>query len=68
MANVMKKKIWYAVLTDNEDNDWGTGSTRKRDAIKMVRQLRRGGYTDAFIAVIDDTKDDKFCLDEIHDI
>ena len=64
----MAPKIWYAVLQDNEDNDWGTGSTRKRDAIKMVRQLRRDGYKDAFIAVIDDTNDDKFCLDEIHDI
>ena len=22
----MTKNYWYAVLTDNEDNDWGTGS------------------------------------------
>lgn len=60
-------KIWYAVLRDGEDNDWGTGSTRKRDALKMARQLRRDGYSEAFVAVIDETHTDAFCIDEIRD-
>lgn len=47
-------KTWYAVMKDHEDNDWGIGSTRKRDAIRMVRELRRLGFTDAYIVVIDD--------------
>lgn len=60
--------IWYAVLNDNEDNDWGTGSTRKREALKMLRQRIRDGYDDAYIAVIDQHDDDPMatiCIDEI---
>lgn len=55
----MEKKIWYAVLRDREDNDWGYGSFELDTAKRMARDMGN----EAYIAVIDD--DDKFCLDEI---
>jgi hypothetical protein len=64
-------KKWYAVMRDNEDTDWGTGSTRLREAAKMVRKMRKEGDEDAFIAVIDITSDDmnaQICIDEIRDV
>ena len=64
-------KKWYAVLRDNEDTDWGTGSTRLREAAKMVREKRRDGEEEAHIAVIDITSDDmraQICIAEIRDI
>lgn len=62
---------WYAVMRDNEDTDWGTGSTRLREAAKMVRKMRREGDEEAHIAVIDITSDDmthQVCIDEIRDV
>lgn len=64
-------KKWYAVMRDNEDTDWGTGSTRLREAAKMVRKMRREGDEEAHIAVIDITSDDmnaQICIDEIRDV
>lgn len=64
-------KKWYAVMRDNEDTDWGTGSTRLREAAKMVRKMRKEGDENAFIAVIDITSDDmnaQVCIDEIRDV
>lgn len=64
-------KKWYAVVRDNEDTDWGTGSTRLREAAKMVRKMRREGDEEAHIAVIDITSDDtthQVCIDEIRDV
>lgn len=64
-------KKWYAVMRDNEDTDWGTGSTRLHEAAKMVRKMRKEGDEDAFIAVIDITSDDmnaQVCIDEIRDV
>lgn len=58
-------------MRDNEDTDWGTGSTRLREAAKMVRKMRREGDEEAFIAVIDITSDDmnaQICIDEIRDV
>jgi hypothetical protein len=69
MEYIMKK--WDAVMRDNEDTDWGTGSTRLREAAKMVRKMRREGDEEAFIAVIDITSDDmnaQICIDEIRDV
>lgn len=58
----MKNKIWYAVMSDLEDNDWGTGSFDYDEALEMVKSfIPNGGY----IAVIDDG-DDPICIDEIH--
>lgn len=40
---------WYAVLSDAEDTDWGTGSYDFDEAKKM---LLDAGYEDGRIAVI----------------
>lgn len=56
-------KIWYAVMMDADDNDWGHGSFDLEEAKRMVKPyLSKGGY----IAVIDDG-DDPVCIDEIRD-
>lgn len=58
-------------MRDNEDTDWGTGSTRLCEAAKMVRKMRREGDEEAHIAVIDITSDDinaQICIDEIRDV
>lgn len=52
------KKLWYAVLIDDSDNDHGTGSFDKAEALKIAKTMSAKK-----IAVID-PKDD-FCLDVI---
>ncbi len=59
----MESKIWYAVMRDREDNDWGYGSFDLEEAKAMARNL--GG--DAYIVVIDDG-DDPVAIDEITDL
>ncbi len=59
-------KIWYAVMMNNEDNDWGTGSYNLDEAVKMAKQYRESGEKDAYIAVIEDG-DDPICVDEIRE-
>ena len=63
----MSNKIWYAVMRDADDNDWGTGSYDKGEAINMVRE-NLDIYPDGYIAVIDETTNNPVCIDEIHDI
>ena len=46
----MNEKLWYAVLVDEYDSDWGTGSEDLETAKEMVREF--GG--DAYIAIIAD--------------
>lgn len=62
----MKNNVWYAVLCDAEDNDYGVGSTRKRDALRLARQYRRAGYYEAYIAVVDPS--DGYCIAVIRDL
>lgn len=57
-------KIWYAVMQDNEDNDWGYGSGDLEEAKAMVAKHKAMGYVEAYIAVIDDTAD-PVCIEEI---
>ena len=58
---IAANKIWYAVQRDTED-DWGTGSFDRDEAISMAKELRED-YPDALVAVIQrDT-----CIDEIRD-
>lgn len=59
----MANNIWYAVMADADDNDWGYGSHDLSEAIEMVQQYRRNG---GYIAVIDETCD-PVCVDEIRD-
>ncbi len=55
-------KLWYAVMRNRDDNDWGYGSHDLDKAKKMALNL---GDPEAYIAVIDDG-DDPVCIDEIH--
>lgn len=32
------KKLWYSILKDREDNDWGSGSFDKDEAIEMAKR------------------------------
>lgn len=64
----MENTMWYAVMRDLEDGDWGTGSYDLDEARAKVAELREDGYTDAYIAVIDmHNEDDPVCVEEIHD-
>ena len=56
----MEKKLWYAVMRDREDNDWGTGSYNLEEAREMVKR-----YPEGYIAVIDEGDGDPICVDEI---
>ena len=55
------RKIWYAVLRDEDDNDWGSGSEDRAEALQMAEEIGE----DAYVAVIDVTDDDPLCIDEI---
>lgn len=56
-------KMWYAVLQDADDNDWGTGSFCLSEAFCMARRYGPNAY----IAVIEDGEN-PVCVEEIHDI
>ena len=58
---------WYAVMTDADDQDWGTGSYDLEEAKRKVRE-NRDIYPDGYIAVIEETSHDAVCVDEIHEI
>lgn len=62
----MENKKWYAVLTDNDDTDWGDGSYDLDEAIVRCAVLRDAGHDGAYIAVIAEG-DDPICVDEIRD-
>ena len=59
----MANKIWYAVLMDREDSDWGFGSYDYNEAAAKARNMRETCPA-AYIAVIDEG-DDPTCIDEI---
>lgn len=56
-----KEKIWYAVMTDLEDTDWGYGSHNLCEAKDMARNYGK----DAYIAVINEGTE-PICVREIH--
>lgn len=60
----MANNYWYAILMDNDDNDWGTGSYDLAEAESEVARYKAMGYTDAYIAVIDESGD-PICVEEI---
>ena len=67
----MESKLLYAVMQDNEDSDWGTGSFDRAEAIEKAKSWRDGGdYPDAHVAVIDVSDEDpttQICVEEIRD-
>ena len=62
----MDNNMWYAVMMDNDDSDWGYGSDNMDKAIEMAKEARANGNEDAYIAVISDGSD-PLCVDEIRD-
>ena len=53
--------VWYAVMRDRADDDWGTGSYDIDEAVAML-----DNYGDeAYIAVIEECSDDNECIAEI---
>lgn len=34
----MTEELWYAVLRDREDNDWGSGSFDYEEAVQMAKE------------------------------
>lgn len=44
-------KIWYAVMKDTNDDDWGYGSYDLGEAVAMLNQQ---GYEEGYILAIDD--------------
>ena len=52
-------KYWYAVMVDDDDIDWGTGSYDLDEAMEMVKK-----YPEGYIAVIEEGND-PICVDEI---
>lgn len=53
-------KLWYAVQRDSED-DWGTGSYDKDEAIAMCKEMDCPQ-----IAVIEESTHDAICVDIIY--
>ena len=49
----MEKKIWYATVLDDTDNDWGTGSLDRAQAEDIVAYFNSCGWEDAHILRID---------------
>lgn len=58
IRNYEDKSIWYAVLVDEDDNDYGTGSFDFIKACEMLESLNGEK-----IAIVDDN--DGYCLDII---
>lgn len=65
---MIKNKLWYAVQTSADDNDWGCGSYDENEAIEMANN-----YAELYpenmisIAVIDQGLDgnaDPICIEE----
>lgn len=57
--------LWYAVMRDLTDQDWGYGSHDPEEAEKMVNQLHFDGCAEAYIAVIAEG-DNPTCIAEIY--
>lgn len=57
----MEKKLWYAVMRDREDDDWGYGSYDIEEAKQMLTEEESG---EAYIAVIEEGEN-PVCVDEI---
>lgn len=55
-----KNKIWYAVMKDHDDDDWGTGSYDLEEAEAKCREYG----PEAYIAAIEEG-DNPVCIEEI---
>lgn len=59
----MKEKTWFAVMSDVNDDDWGTGSFD----LETAKEMARGMGKDAYIAVIADGRN-PVCIGTITDL
>ena len=66
LDEALNKAYWFALMTGPDDQDWGTGTHDKEEAIARLREMR-ADYPDAYIAVIMEGRD-PVCVDEIRDI
>ena len=57
----MEQKLWYAVMRDREDDDWGYGSYDIEEAKQMLTEEES---PEAYIAVIAEGEN-PVCVDEI---
>lgn len=57
----MEKKLWYAVMRDRDDDDWGYGSHDIEEAKRMCLDQES---PEAYIAVIEEGEN-PVCVDEI---
>lgn len=65
---IVESRLWYAVMRDRDDIDWGTGSYDLDEAREKMNEWRNDGWPDAYIAVIDmSNEDDPVCVEEICD-
>lgn len=55
--------LWYALLTSPDDDDWGTGTYDRAEALERLQDMRVD-YPDAYIAVIRESENPT-CIDEI---
>ena len=55
--------MWYAVMMDREDSDWGYGS-HDLDEAKAMCKAQKADHPAAYIAVIEEGED-PVCVDEI---
>lgn len=62
LGDYEKTTYWYAVMIDDDDDDWGYGSHDLKEAKQMVKELESDT---AYIAVIDEA-DYPDCIAEIH--
>lgn len=58
------KNLWYAIMMDNDDTDWGYGTFERSQAVARVKELQEDGCPDAYIAVIDGG----VCVEEIRNL
>ncbi len=59
------KSIWYAVMYDSDDTDYGYGSYDFEDAKSKLESFVEGGYKDANIAVVDMSGREPMCIDTL---
>lgn len=65
---IVENRLWYAVMRDKDDIDWGTGSYDLDEAREIMNDWRKDGWKDAYIAVIDESGElGAVCVDEYHD-
>ena len=59
--------LWYALMKDRDDTDWGAGTRNREEAIETVKSWRKDVYPEAYIAVIDESGNEPMCIEEITD-